>query len=73
MDPHFYDSLFKTPLESFYPAMKGGAIIAAASTIYYLLFGGILGMSGLTGSVVKFPTSNHLAIQLNRLNSRLLC
>ena len=68
MDPHFYDTLLKSPLETFYPAMKGGAIIAAASTIYYLLFGGILGMSGLTGSVVKFPRSNTLIIQMSRPN-----
>jgi hypothetical protein len=57
MDPHFYDSLLETPIENFYPAIKGGAIIAIASTLYYYFFGGILGMSGLTGSVVKFPTS----------------
>lgn len=57
MDPHFYENLLKAPLESFYPAMKGGTTIALASTFYYLLFGGILGMSGLTGSVVKFPQS----------------
>ena len=37
-------------------AMKGGTIIAIASTIYYLLFGNILGMSGLAGSVVKYPS-----------------
>ena len=43
--------------------MKGGATIALASTFYYLLFGGILGMSGLTGSVVKFPQSTPLTIK----------
>lgn len=44
------------PRSAIEAAMKGGAIIAAASTIYYLLFGGILGMSGLAGSIVKFPS-----------------
>ena len=63
MDPHFYENLLQAPLESFYPAMKGGATIALASTFYYLLFGGILGMSGLTGSVVKFPQSTPLTIK----------
>ena len=57
MDPHFYDNLLNASFSDFYPAMKGGATIALASTIYYLLFGGILGMSGLTGSIVKFPKS----------------
>lgn len=55
MDPSFYNNLIQAPVDSFYPAMKGGATIAMAATVYYLLFGGILGMSGLTGSVVKFP------------------
>ena len=35
--------------------IKGGAIIAIASTLYYLLFGGILGMSGMAGSIIKYP------------------
>jgi hypothetical protein len=55
MNP-FYQNLLSAPLSSFLPAIEGGATIAAASTLYYLLFGGILGMSGLAGAIVKFPT-----------------
>ena len=57
MDPQFYKNLLEAPLDSYYPAIKGGALLALATTIYYALFGGILGMSGLAGSIVKFPTS----------------
>jgi len=39
--------------------MKGGATIALAATLYYYFFGSILGMSGLAGSIVKFPTSKN--------------
>lgn len=57
MDPHFYNNLINADLSSFIPAMKGGFTIAFAATLYYYFFGGILGMSGLAGSIVKFPTS----------------
>lgn len=62
MDPHFYNNLLNTPLEKFYPAMKGGAGIAIAATLYYFFFGSILGMSGLAGSLVKNPTSKSFII-----------
>ena len=60
MNPHFYDNLLKSSLSDFIPAIKGGATIALASSIYYLLFGGILGMSGLIGSMVKAPQGNSI-------------
>ena len=65
MDPTFYNNLINAPLASFYPAMKGGATIALAATLYYYFFGGILGMSGLAGSIVKFPTrtSNNIKVK----------
>ncbi len=56
MDPFFYNNILTIPRHALEAAVKGGIIIAAASSIYYMLFGGILGMSGMAGSVVKFPT-----------------
>jgi hypothetical protein len=38
-------------------AVKGGFIMAAASSIYFILFGGLLGMSGIAGSLAKYPMS----------------
>ncbi len=35
-------------------SILGGVLIAVASSLYYILFGGILGMSGLMGSLLKF-------------------
>lgn len=58
MDPEFYKNLFTIPEAKLHSAVQGGIIIAVASSLYYLLFGGILGMSGLAGSLIKFPTSN---------------
>jgi hypothetical protein len=63
MDPTFYNNLFTIDPKTLISAAKGGAIIAVASSIYYFLFGGILGMSGLAGSLIKFPTSNSLLTQ----------
>jgi len=68
MDPLFYNNLFTIENSALLSAVKGGAIIAVASSIYYALFGGILGMSGLAGSLVKFPTSNNNPIQGITLN-----
>jgi hypothetical protein len=58
-NPPFYDNLFTIDNSALLAAAQGGAIIAVAATIYYALFGSILGMSGLTGSLVKFPTSTY--------------
>lgn len=57
MDPLFYKNLFTIEEELLRNSIHGGIIIAVASTLYYFLFGGILGMSGLAGSLIKFPTS----------------
>lgn len=59
MDPQFYQNLFTISELNLHRAVQGGALIALASSVYYFLFGGILGMSGMAGSVVKFPTSKH--------------
>ena len=61
MDPHFYNNLFTIPTQTLSSALKGGAIIAIASTIYYFLFGSALGMSGLTGSLIKYPSSTSIS------------
>lgn len=58
MDPSFYKNLFTIEEELLRNSIHGGVIIAIASTLYYFLFGGILGMSGMAGSLIKFPTSN---------------
>lgn len=57
MDPLFYKNLFTISETNLHRAVQGGALIALASSIYYFLFGGILGMSGMAGSLIKFPTS----------------
>lgn len=57
MDPEFYKNLFTIPEGKLHSAVQGGIIIAIASSLYYLFFGGILGMSGMAGSLIKFPTS----------------
>ena len=59
MDPNFYNNLINVPWSNFEPAIKGGLTIAIASTVYYFVFGGILGMSGMAGSIVKFPFSTY--------------
>ena len=56
MDPNFYNNLFKIDEVSLKHAVLGGAIIAVASSLYYYMFGGILGVSGMAGSLVKVPT-----------------
>jgi hypothetical protein len=58
MDPTFYKNLFTIPEQNLHRAIQGGALIALASSLYYLLFGNILGISGMAGSLVKFPTSS---------------
>lgn len=63
MDPQFYKNLFTIPEVKLHSAIQGGIIIAIASSLYYLFFGGILGMSGLAGSLIKFPTSTFLFTQ----------
>lgn len=57
MDPNFYKNLFKIDEISLKHAVYGGTIIAVASSLYYYMFGGILGISGMAGSLVKVPTS----------------
>jgi len=34
-------------------AVEGGITIAIASSLYYMFYGNILGMSGLVGTVLK--------------------
>lgn len=70
MDPKFYENLLTMPRQAMESAIKGGVIIAVASTIYFMLFGGILGMSGMTGSLIKFPSSFFIPIQGMQPNSR---
>lgn len=57
MDPQFYKNLFTISDQNISNSVQGGIFIALGSSLYYLLFGGILGMSGLAGSLIKFPTS----------------
>lgn len=70
MDPLFYNNLLTIPQQQLKNAVQGGIIIAVASTLYYLLFGGILGMSGMAGSLIKFPTSNIFITQGKPQKSR---
>lgn len=70
MDPLFYNNLLTIPQQQLKNAVQGGIIIAVASTLYYLLFGGILGMSGMAGSLIKFPTSNFFITQGKPQKSR---
>jgi hypothetical protein len=67
MDPEFYKNLLTIPSQHLQNAVQGGIIISLASSLYYMLFGGILGMSGMAGSIVKFPTSSLNLIQEKQL------
>ena len=55
MDPKIYNNLFTIEESSLRNAVCGGVIIAVASSLYYYMFGGILGVSGMAGSLVKNP------------------
>jgi hypothetical protein len=59
MDPNFYKNLFSIDEISVKNAVCGGVIIALASSLYYYMFGGILGVSGMAGSLVKVPTRKY--------------
>jgi len=51
-DANFYKNFATINSESIIAAAYGGITIAIAASLYYLLFGYILGMSGLVGKVI---------------------
>lgn len=57
-DPNFYHNLWTIPSQSLINAVNGGILISLASSLYFILFGNILGMSGLIGNIVKFAHRN---------------
>jgi hypothetical protein len=47
------DNIKNIPEVNLHNAVKGGLIIALASSLYYILYGSVLGMSGMIGSLLK--------------------
>jgi hypothetical protein len=66
MDLSFIANIKNIPEEKLHNAIKGGLLIALASSLYFILYGSILGMSGMIGSILKSGEKN------NKYNKSLL-
>ena len=65
-DPNFYKNIFTIDHEHIISAVEGGITIAIASSLYYMLYGNILGVSGLVGTVLKGHLSTKYLIKLDQ-------
>ena len=70
MDPEFYYNILTVNEVTLHNAIQGGLLISLASSIYYFLFGSILGMSGIAGSLVKYPTRTPISRQVQQPSTR---
>lgn len=52
-DSEFYLNIWSVDIDKLELAAYGGVIMAFACTVYYLFYGGILGMSGLCSTVLS--------------------